>query len=88
VQDTFMAIPVTASAPVFLDTDAVIGWTASLEASIHRSEALKSFVKGGSGEMFQLQLRGEGSVIVQPSEGPLGAAKGKGVADAIGEFFG
>jgi len=82
-----MVIPVTSAAPVLVDTDAVIGWTASLEASIHRSEGVKSFVKGGSGEMFQLQLQGEGSVIVQPSEGPLPAAKGKGVADTIGEFL-
>jgi uncharacterized protein (AIM24 family) len=83
-----MVIPVSSAAPVLVDTDAVIGWTASLGASIHRSEGVKSFVKGGSGEMFQLQLQGEGSVIVQPSEGPLPAAKGKGVADTIGEFLG
>jgi uncharacterized protein (AIM24 family) len=82
-----MVIPVSSAAPVLVDTDAVIGWTASLEASIHRSEGVKSFVKGGSGEMFQLQLQGEGAVIVQPSEGPLPAAKGKGVADTIGEFL-
>lgn len=82
-----IVIPVGPTAPVLVDTDAVIGWTASLEPSIHRSEGIKSFFKGGSGEMFQLRLQGEGSVIVQPSEGPLPATKGKGVADTIGEFL-
>jgi uncharacterized protein (AIM24 family) len=83
-----MVIPVSIETPVLVDTDAVIGWTASLEADIHRSEGMKSFLKGGSGELFQLRLQGEGSVIVQPSEGPLATAKGKGVADTIGEFLG
>ena len=82
-----MVIPVTASEPVFVDTDAVIGWTASLEASINRSEGAKSLLKGGSGEMYQLRLQGEGYVLVQPSEGPVLPAKGKGVADAIGDFL-
>jgi uncharacterized protein (AIM24 family) len=82
-----MVFPVSPAAPVFVDTDAVIGWTASLEASIHRSEGAKSILKGGAGELFQLQLQGEGLVIVQPSEGPLGTGKGKGVADTIGELL-
>lgn len=83
-----LVIPVSPNAPVRVDTDAVIGWTTSLQTSIHRSEGMKSFAKGGSGELFQLQLEGEGSVIVQPSEGPLPSAKGKGIADTIGEFLG
>lgn len=83
-----MVIPVSPGVPVLVDTDAVIGWTASLQTSIHRSEGIRSFIKGGSGEMFQLQLEGEGSVIVQPSEGPPPLPKGKGVADAIGDLIG
>lgn len=84
-----LVIPVTRSQPVLVDTDAVIGWSGSLQAGIHRSESLKSVLKGGSGEAFQLTLDGEGSVIVQPSEGPLPAAKGNGgIADAVGEFLG
>jgi uncharacterized protein (AIM24 family) len=82
-----MVIPVSAGAPVLVDTDAVIGWTASLQTRIHRSEGFKSFIKGGSGEFFQLQLEGEGSVIVQPSEGPPPLPKGKGVADTIGDLL-
>lgn len=83
-----LVIPVSPAAPVLVDTDAVIGWTASLQADFHRSEGIKSFVKGGSGELFQLRLQGEGSVIVQPSEGPPPLPKGKGVVNTIGEFIG
>jgi len=83
-----IVIPVTAAQPVFVDTDAVVGWSTSLATSIQRSESAGSFLKGGSGEMFQLRLEGEGSVIVQPSEGPP-APKGKGGAgDAIGDLLG
>jgi uncharacterized protein (AIM24 family) len=83
-----MVIPVTPDAPVLVDTDAVIGWSASLTTSIHRSEGMKSIVKGGAGELYQLHLDGEGFVIVQPSEGPFGPAKGKGAVDTIGELLG
>jgi uncharacterized protein (AIM24 family) len=83
-----MVIPVTPTAPVFVDTDAVIGWSTSVETSIHKSESAKSLLKGGSGEMFQLKLQGEGSVIVQPSEGPLTPDGNGGVADTIGDFLG
>jgi uncharacterized protein (AIM24 family) len=79
-----MVIPVSLSAPVLVDTDAVIGWSAALETSIHKSESAKSLLKGGSGEMFQLRLEGEGSVLVQPSEGPIAPDGNGGVVDAIG----
>jgi uncharacterized protein (AIM24 family) len=78
-----MVIAVTPAAPVFVDTDAIIGWSTQLQTSLHKSEGVRSFIKGGSGEVFQLELRGEGFVIVQPSEGPATAdGKGGGVADA------
>jgi uncharacterized protein (AIM24 family) len=62
-------IPVTPQAPVLVDTDAVVGWSATLQSSIQRSQSLKSIVRGGSGELYQLMLAGQGFVIVQPSEG-------------------
>lgn len=84
-----LVIPVAPDQPVLVDTDAVIGWSGSLQAGIHRSEGVKSLLKGGSGEAFQLSLQGEGLAIVQPSEGPPPAAKGNGgLADAVGEFLG
>lgn len=61
-------IPVTAQAPVYVDTDAVVGWSASLETGLHRSQSIGSMIRGGSGEAVQLKLSGEGFVIVRPSE--------------------
>ncbi|MFI9628407.1 AIM24 family protein [Streptomyces sp. NPDC052042] len=63
-----IVIPVTAQQPVFVDTDAVVGWSAHLTTSLHRSQSFGSMVRGGSGEAVQLRLDGEGFVIVRPSE--------------------
>lgn len=61
-------IPVTAQQPVYVDTDAVVGWSAQLSTSLHRSQSIGSMIRGGSGEAVQLMLQGEGFVIVRPSE--------------------
>lgn len=61
-------IPVTSQNPVYVDTDAVVGWSAQLETGLHRSQSVGSMIRGGSGEAIQLMLRGEGFVIVRPSE--------------------
>jgi uncharacterized protein (AIM24 family) len=53
---------------VFVDTDAVVGWTARLHTSLHRSQSIGSMLRGGSGEAVQLKLEGEGYVVVRPSE--------------------
>lgn len=63
-----IVIPVTAQAPVYVDTDAVVGWSAALETGLHRSQSAGSMIRGGSGEAVQLMLRGEGFVMVRPSE--------------------
>ncbi|MER6917308.1 AIM24 family protein [Streptomyces sp. NPDC000594] len=63
-----IVIPVTAQQPVCVDTDAIVGWSAHLETSINRSQSFGSMVRGGSGEAVQLMLKGEGFVIVRPSE--------------------
>ncbi|WP_199547674.1 AIM24 family protein [Streptomyces sp. N35] len=65
-----IVIPVSPQTPVFVDTDAVVGWNAQLSTSLHRSQSLGSMVRGGSGEAVQLKLEGEGYVIVRPSEAP------------------
>ncbi|MBF6351482.1 MULTISPECIES: AIM24 family protein [Nocardia] len=65
---TPIIIPVHPQAPVFVDTDAVVGWSAHLQTSLNRSQSFGSMVRGGSGEAFQLRLDGDGFVIVQPSE--------------------
>ncbi|KDQ70312.1 AIM24 family protein [Streptomyces halstedii] len=63
-----IVIPVTPQQPVYVDTDAVVGWSAHLSTSLHRSQSFGSMVRGGSGEAVQLMLQGEGFVIVRPSE--------------------
>ncbi|MFJ8309481.1 MULTISPECIES: AIM24 family protein [unclassified Streptomyces] len=63
-----LVIPVSPQLPVYVDTDAVVGWTANLNTSLHRSQSIGSMLRGGSGEAVQLMLQGEGYVIVRPSE--------------------
>ncbi|MFC5803449.1 AIM24 family protein [Streptomyces formicae] len=63
-----IVIPVTPEQPVYVDTDAVVGWSAQLNTSLHRSQSIGSMLRGGSGEAVQLMLQGQGFVIVRPSE--------------------
>ncbi len=63
-----IVIPVSQHSPVYVDTDAVVGWSDRLQTSLHRSQSLGSMLRGGSGEAVQLMLSGEGFVIVRPSE--------------------
>ncbi|MFF7903062.1 AIM24 family protein [Streptomyces sp. NPDC088817] len=63
-----LVIPVTPQQPVYVDTDAIVGWTAHLRTSLHRSQSFGSMLRGGSGEAVQLMLEGEGYVVVRPSE--------------------
>ncbi|MFJ3901403.1 AIM24 family protein [Streptomyces sp. NPDC090025] len=63
-----VVIPVAPGDPVFVDTDAVVGWTDQLKMSLHRSQSFGSMIRGGSGEAVQLKLEGQGFVIVRPSE--------------------
>ncbi|MEV6247225.1 AIM24 family protein [Streptomyces sp. NPDC051742] len=63
-----IVIPVTPQAPVFVDTDAVVGWSEQLHTSLHRSQSMGSMIRGGSGEAVQLKLEGQGFVVVRPSE--------------------
>ena len=63
-----LVIPVSPQYPVYVDTDAIVGWTANLQTSLHRSQFIGSMLRGGSGEAVQLVLQGEGYVVVRPSE--------------------
>ncbi|MDH6572513.1 uncharacterized protein (AIM24 family) [Streptomyces sp. SAI-117] len=63
-----LVIPVSPEYPVYVDTDAVVGWTAGLGTSLHRSQSIGSMLRGGSGEAVQLMLQGTGYVVVRPSE--------------------
>lgn len=55
--------------PTFVDTDAVVAWSAGLTTSINRTMKAKALIGKGSGEAAQLAFAGQGIVIVQPAEG-------------------
>lgn len=82
-----LVIPVSPQLPVFVDTDAVVGWSSALQTGIHKSQSVKSLLRGGSGELFQLALSGQGFVIVQPSEGQQ-AAQQSGGGGLLGNLMG
>jgi len=58
-----------ASAPTFGDAQAVVLWTAGVTMDLRvDTGGLKSMLRGGSGETFQMAFGGQGYVLVQPSE--------------------
>lgn len=67
-----------ASAPTFGDAQAVVMWSGgvSMNLKTDTTGGLKSMVRGGSGETFQMAFGGQGFVLVQPSEGPTGGGTG------------
>jgi len=56
-------------APTFVDAQAAVAWSASLQTSLSRSMKLGALVGRGSGEAVQLAFLGQGFVVVQASEG-------------------
>ena len=72
-----------AGSPTFCDAQAVVLWTAGASMDIRvDTGGLKSLVRGGTGETFQMAFGGNGYVLVQPSEsviqgGAQAAAGGK-----------
>src|SRR5690606_16639339 len=61
-----------ASAPTFGDAQAVVLWTSGVQMEIKiDAGGLKSLVRGGTGEMVQMAFRGQGYVLIQPSEGVI-----------------
>lgn len=73
-----------ASAPTFADAQAVVMWSSGVQMNIKTDTTggLKSMVRGGTGELLQMAFGGQGFVLVQPSEGPVG---GTGGASSGGE---
>ncbi len=58
-----------ASAPTFGDAQAVVLWTSGVTMDIRvDTGGLRSMVRGGTGETFQMAFGGQGYVLVQPSE--------------------
>lgn len=58
-----------ASAPTFVDPQAAVAWTGGVHIDVRTDTGgLKSLVRGGTGEMFQMACSGQGVIFVQPSE--------------------
>ena len=58
-----------ATAPTFADAQAVVLWTAGVSMDIRvDTGGIRSLVRGGTGETFQMAFGGHGYVLVQPSE--------------------
>lgn len=55
--------------PTFVDPNAAVCWSANLQPSVVSSMNMRSMLRGGTGEAFQLAFHGPGFVVVQPSEG-------------------
>jgi uncharacterized protein (AIM24 family) len=68
-------------APTFADPQSAIAWSGSLETTFRSDIQARTFIGLGSGESVQIGFRGEGWVLVQPSEGrPGGGSSGGGGA--------
>jgi uncharacterized protein (AIM24 family) len=83
-------------APTFVDSNAVVCWSANLQTSVARSFKMSGLIGRGTGEAVQIGFAGQGWVIVQPSEidlsqmnqsGQQVGAQG-GVGGALGGILG
>jgi uncharacterized protein (AIM24 family) len=83
---TSMGTPVLlqTDAPTFVDTNAVVCWSANLQTSVARSFKLQGLIGRGTGEAVQLGFAGQGWVIVQPSELDLAAMNQGGAQTGAG----
>lgn len=55
--------------PTFVDMQAAVLWSTSLQSSVRKTAKLGAAIGRGSGEAYQLALSGRGIVVVQASEG-------------------
>ncbi len=73
--------------PTFVDIDATVAWSASLQPQVVSSMKMRSMLRGGSGEAFQYAFHGPGFVVVQPSEGRLMPQQSSGGGGGLGSLF-
>jgi uncharacterized protein (AIM24 family) len=56
-------------APTFVDIQAAVAWSTTLQTSVRRTAKMGAIIGRGSGEAVQLAFSGSGFVVVQASEG-------------------
>jgi len=77
------------SAPTFADAQAAITWSQGVTTSIKTDVKLvKSLTGRSSGETLQIAFSGQGWVLIQPSEGRVGASQSGGGGGALGNLLG
>jgi uncharacterized protein (AIM24 family) len=75
--------------PTFVDTQACVAWSASLQPKLVSSMKFKSMLRGGSGEAFQYAFSGPGFVVVQADEWeqPPSSGSSGGPGGLIGDLL-
>lgn len=83
-----------ASAPTYGDSQSVVLWTSGVTMTVRvDTGGLKSMMRGGTGETFQMAFTGQGYVLVQPSEsvvqgGSQAGGSPSGGGSGLGGLFG
>ena len=65
-------VVLTVDQPTYVDPQAAVCWSASLQTGYHRAEqlGLGTLLGRSTGEAFTMSFAGQGFVVVQPSEEP------------------
>jgi uncharacterized protein (AIM24 family) len=80
-------VVLTVDQPTYVDPQAAICWSASLQTGYHRADqlGLGTLIGRTTGEAFTMSFSGQGFVVVQPSEEPPGGfAAGQGSGQQAG----
>jgi len=77
-------------APTCADPNAVVLWTSGVTIGVKTDTGgFKSMMRGGTGELFQLQFSGQGYVMVQPAENVVApGAQNAGAGGMLGGLMG
>ena len=75
--------------PTFADPNAVVLWTSGVQIGVKTDTGgLKSLMRGGTGELFQLQFSGQGYVMIQPAENVVATGATSGGGGLLGGLMG
>ncbi|BCB86009.1 AIM24 family protein [Phytohabitans suffuscus] len=76
--------------PTFVDPQAAVCWSASLQTGYHRAEqlGLGTLLGRRTGEAFTMSFAGQGFVVVQPSEEPPVQGSGQQQSGGLGGLLG
>lgn len=83
-------VVLTVDQPTYVDPQAAICWSASLQTGYHRADQLGfgTLLGRSTGEAFTMSFAGQGFVVVQPSEEPPGGIAGAAQGQQQGGLLG